>query len=305
MNPTQQALTQIAQKKFQAIYFLYGDEPYKIQEWINQAVASLKLNQYSVQKFDGSQCTLNDIFEAVQTTSLFAFNNADSGSEKIVIVKHANQLKDTEALLQKLQAAEHPWSDSLLIFWADTLDGRKKLHQFLKKNKLAFEFKKATDQELIQWAGYLAKKRNIKLTAEIAELLALHCDSSLYLLEQAVEKLALAVAFREDPSVDLNLVSQTLALRSTFETSELIKAIFEQKKSRAWLLVDRLLQSSEDALGFVGYFTWMFKNQPSSFIQKNKSRVLDRLAVLDYRLKSTGLEPKACVENFILEVIGK
>ena len=126
----QQAIAAIDRGDFSPVYYLYGEEPFKVEEFV--ARVQKQAQGRGFEKLDGSEVTGTEILENLQSYGLF-------NPEKILLVRQAHQMKDTDGLLKVLtQALEprsskertKPWGDSILILAATTLDGRKKFHQF-------------------------------------------------------------------------------------------------------------------------------------------------------------------------------
>lgn len=305
MSTAKQALTDLQKKKFWPVYFLYGEEPFKIQEFITKVKEQLFTDKtqadFCVDKLDGSQSKGADVLGAVQSLGLFGGGGT---SGRLVIVKQAHLLKETEDFFEALQEAKDasPWDDSVLILIAESLDGRKKLHQWLKKKGFALEFKKATDAELQQWIQYMAKKQGATIEPQAAQWLAVISEGSLERLQGDIEKAWLYAGASDGVVLTEEHVRAVTGSQVSHEMAELVQAVLAAKRTRAMVLVEKLIQGSEDALGFVGFMTWALKNPGRGFqFQTSRAReILLGLVELDQRLKSSGLEPQALVEEFVL-----
>lgn len=307
MSTPKQALADLQKKKFWPVYYLYGEEPFKIQEFITKVQDTLftKKTQtdFCVDKIDGSQSKGADVLNAVQSLGLFGGAQAGA-SGRLVIVKQAHLLKEMEDFFKTLESSKEdsPWEDSVLIFIADTLDGRKKLHQWLKKKGYALEFKKSTDTELQQWIQYLAKKQGAQIEGQAAQWLAVISEGSLERLQGDIEKAWLYAGATEGAQLTEEHVRAVTGSQVSHEMAELVQAVLSGKRTRAMVLVEKLIQGAEDALGFVGFMTWALKNPGRGFsfsVSKAREFLLG-LVELDQRLKSSGLEPQALVEEFVL-----
>lgn len=321
MSTPKQALTDLEKGKPWPIYYLYGDEPFKIHEFVDKLAqtifgqpvtgASTQELSFRVERLDGAVSSGADVLEAVQTLGLFAPNGAgDERPHRLVIVRDAGKLKETAPLFEALLASgkgSSPWADSLLVLLAETIDARRKLHQWLKKSGYALEFKPARDAELAQWVHYLAKKAGATVTPDAVPLLSVLSDGSLYRLAQEIQKAWLYAGAKEGLVLTTEHVAAVSSSQVTHEMIELVRAVLEGKRARSLLLSERLIKAPEDALGLVGFLTWAIKSPGRGYAgtivggQGRVRRLVQSLVDLDQRLKTSGLDPNALVEKFIIE----
>ncbi|MBI2606060.1 MAG: DNA polymerase III subunit delta [Deltaproteobacteria bacterium] len=310
MNP-KQALADLQKGETWPVYFLYGDEPYKIDEFIANARTAVfggsLGSEYSVERIDGSVSTGSAVVGALQSMELFGARG-HGGNRKIVIVRQAAQLKEQEPLADAVMGGDQgpekdPWGGNVLILVSESLDGRRKFHQWLKKKGYALEFARAKDTELSQWARYIARKFGVNLEPGAAELLVLLSDGSLFRLEQEIEKSWLHAGGASDATIRREDVAAVASREVSHEMVELVDAILDSKRTRAMILCEKLIRSSEDALGLTGFLAWGIKNpmgkrRPDA--ARNR-RLLARLLDLDLRLKSTGLDARSLIDQFVVE----
>lgn len=307
------ALADIEKGKAAPLYYLYGEEPFKVHEFIDKATHAMFGDEdnltFCVDRIDGATSTGSDVLDAICSMGLFGGGGAAGGGKRLVIVRQAHQLKEIDALAQTVMDAgkKSPWGDSVLLLAAESLDGRRKFHQWLKKNDLALEFKPARDAELASWVQYLSKKVGAKVTPEAQTMLGVISDGSLYRLSQEIEKAWLYAGAKEGVEITPETIAAISSSQITHEMVELVRAILESKRTRALLLSEKLIRANEDALGLVGFLTWAIKNPGRGFIGAiaggaARSRLMiHALIELDRRLKSSGLDPNALVEQFVIE----
>lgn len=313
MSTPKQALADLEKGKAWPVYYLYGDEPFKINEFVDKISELIFGNQgdisFCVERLDGPASTGSDVLEAVQSMGLFG--GGENGDRKrLVIVRQGHQLKEVDplfAVLSESKKGESPWGDNILVFVAESLDARRKFHQWVKKNGYALEFKPARDAELAQWVTYLAKKTGATVAPDVVPTLAVLSDGSLYRLAQEIQKAWLYAGAEEGTQITAEHIAQVSSTQVTHEMIELVRAILEAKRTRALLLAEKLIRSSEDALGLVGFLTWAIKNPGRGYAgtvaggQARVRKMVDSLIDLDQRLKSSGLDPNALIEQFVIE----
>lgn len=289
-------------------YLFYGNETFLIDDAISQLQHKMFRSEDAaatgaLEKIDGSQSTGYDVLDQLVSCGLF-----QRSEDRLVVVKQAQHLKDTDQLLKTLSNSTKPWGDSVLVLVTPSLDSRKKLHGYFKKSGTALEFTTPAPAERLHWVNQMAKKQKVRISPDAAELLTLCGDGSLYQISFELEKAILFASRNGELPVEISRedVASVVHQHLSFEMSELVKAFVEGKRARSLLLAHELIESSEDALGFVGYLTWALKN-PDRF-QFHRSWTLARmrntvraLIEFDRRLKSSPLEPLAVVESFLLE----
>lgn len=299
MADIKKSLTDLEKGKPALLYYLYGEEPYKIAEFLDKIRGALFPNvakkdlAFSLDQLDGAVANGHEIVDTIQSTGLFAC----SSGARLVVVKNARQIKEPEAISESLSSS--PWEPNVLVLIADNIDGRRKFHQWLKKQGYALEFKKAKDSELIQWANYLAKKLGAKLSVDAALRLAQSCDGSLFRLSQEVEKAWLFAGAQSGIEVSADHVASVSAKKIGHEMIELVDSVLQEKRTRALLLANDIIAAPEDALGFVGFLTWAIKNNPIA--SARRWQLLDGLVELDRRLKNSKVDSKTVVDAFLLE----
>ncbi len=314
LNP-KTALADIEAAKSKPLYFLYGEEPFKISEFVDKAQKAMfgKASNltFCVDRIDGAEASGSDVLEAIQSMGLFGGSSGDD-RRRLVIVRQAQLVKDIDTLadvaMNSAKAGQaSPWGDSLLLLVAESIDGRRKFHQWLKKQDLALEFKPARDAELAQWVTYLTKKCGAKVNAEAAQMLAVVSDGSLYRLAQEIEKAWLYAGGTPGAEITAEHISQISTSQITHEMIELVRAVLEGKRTRGLLLSEKLIRAPEDALGLVGFLTWAIKNPGRGFTGNilggtvRARAMIHALVDLDFRLKSSGLDANSLVEQFVIE----
>ncbi len=310
MSTAKLAFSDIKSKKLWPVYYLFGDEPFKIDEFVEKLIQTTlgeQSNAYDIEKLDGTKANGNEIVNALQTNGLFGSSN-----QKIIIVNNANQLKEIDELFEILSSVTEKnrndvLLDHIIIMISDTIDGRKKFHQWIKKNNYSIEFKKATDSEMITWVDYLAKKMKIKIHQKASQMLSIIADGSLYRLKAELEKAWLYAGADEKVEITESDVAAVSSQHLNHEMVELVVSYLAKKKTRALILAEKIIRTNEDALGFVGFATWAIKNPKWVYMNVNRSMskneisiLMKRLLKLDGRLKSTATESSVAVEEFIL-----
>ena len=126
-------------KKFQSIYFLFGDEPYLLNQCVDRfkfAVLDENTTDFNYSLFYSSDAEITTIIDTVETLPVFT-------SHRLIILKNAHELKDSE-LIQLEPILENPVESSVFVIFAEKVDKRKKAIKILLDKAVCVEFKKHT-----------------------------------------------------------------------------------------------------------------------------------------------------------------
>ena len=280
--------------------FLHGCDVYRVRYFLD---ALRERAPGGCAFMDGAAVDGAEILERLQTADLFAM----SSGLRLVVVREANQMKGWDEVFRGRQlqvGADHPWPGVLLLLLSDTLDGRRKHSQALKKIGLTLELNTPQSAELPAFVAALAAAKGLALESEAAALLALMAADGIAPVASEIEKLVLYLGDEKRPATRAD-VERVSAVAVTYDMAELVKAVVEGRRARAMLRAGELIKAPEDALGFVGFLTWCLKN-PDKFRWQKRPDVArlyalaDGLLELDTRLKSAGLDPRIPVEAFII-----
>lgn len=148
-------------KNFKPVYFLFGDEPYLLNQCVNrfkQAVLSESTMDFNYSLFYAADADATLIKDCVETLPVFT-------SHRLVIVKNAQDFKDSE--LQELESVITNQVDStVLVFFAEKIDKRKKSIKNLLDHAVCVEFKKPFANQFPQWISHICSGLKLKISTE-------------------------------------------------------------------------------------------------------------------------------------------
>ena len=144
----------IHKEKFHPSYFLYGDDIFMQDFFINK-FKKIKKNADSFLYYlgyDQQDSILN------QLSNLSLFNN-----EKIIIIKNITRFssKSKTELLDYLSKKQ---SDNYLIFVKNNFDNRNKFVDSLMKECINIDVRTPFDNKVKEWIKYITKKEKIKIS---------------------------------------------------------------------------------------------------------------------------------------------
>lgn len=237
------------------IYFLYGDEGFLVEEKVRELLAQ-HADKDCISYQD--QFSLSDLFQSIVTPSLFS-------SAKIFVLKNPFILYETvsdEDYRLFLEICKNV-SDTdylLLIYSLDkSVDMRKKVNSFLKKNATALEFLAFKDYEQAKIMAWVKQRvQKIGKTIEESALVALENNhgSNLRQLSQEIEKLDIYTGNRKQIVLaDVSLMT-TGSHVSIFDFTDALK---ERNLTKIVSVALSLLADGDDPIKLLGFMASNFR----------------------------------------------
>lgn len=209
----------IKARQFSPIYILMGEESYfidRICDAISQSVLpeeEREFNQFQVFGSDVSASQIADLARELPMMSQY----------KVIIVKEAQNIKQTEALEKYF---ENPSMQTVLVYCYKngTIDKRKKFLSKAEKSGVIFESKKKKDQELPGFVESYLKVKKATIENKAAHMIAESVGADLARLVSELDKLLIALP-DSDRRVTPEMVEQQIGVSKEFNSFELKNAI--------------------------------------------------------------------------------
>ena len=151
----------LEQKSFKPVYFLYGDEPYLLNQCIDRfkyAVLSEATMDFNYSLFYASDADVTQIKDTVETLPVFT-------SYRLVIVKNVQDFKDSE-FLELESVIENQVPSTILVLLSDKIDKRKKIYKTIFEKAVCVEFKKPYPNEYPRWISHLCNSQKLQISTE-------------------------------------------------------------------------------------------------------------------------------------------
>ncbi len=184
--PHKKIISELKQKIYHPVYFLFGDEPYYI-DLITNYIATNVLDEtekdFNQTIVYGKDTTAEEIDSAAKRYPMMSKN-------QVVIVKEAQNLKNIENLVYYV---EKPLKSTILVinYKYKKPDARKKFFKILKKNAVYFESKKLYENQIPNWITNYLKEKNYEITAKAGILLTEFLGTELSKIKNELDKLIL------------------------------------------------------------------------------------------------------------------
>ena len=218
-------------EKYLPIYILMGDESYyidKIADFITEHALQNEEKDFDLSVVFGSDVTVKQVIDLARRYPMIA-------NRQVVVVKEAQNLKNTEALETYLK---NPMMSTVLV-WCHkngTMDRRKKSSAsaiaLASQIGVVFESKKLRDRELPAFISAYLKAHRATIEEKAALMIADHVGADLSRLTSELDKLLVSFA-DGDRRVTPEIVERQIGVSKDFNAFELKNAIINKNVFKA------------------------------------------------------------------------
>jgi DNA polymerase-3 subunit delta len=215
-------------RKFLPVYYLMGDESYyidQISDYIAEHVLLPEERDFNQTILFGSDVTASQIADAARRYPMMS-------EHQVVIVKEAQNIKNTEALEKYFKA---PQTSTILVFCHKngTIDGRKREYvKAIQGAGVLFESKKLRDRDLPPFIEHYLKQKNVSIDAKSTQIIADSIGADLSRLTSELDKVILSLP-EQDRRVTPQVVEEQIGVSKDFNSFELRDAIVNRNVFKA------------------------------------------------------------------------
>lgn len=309
------------------IYLIYGAEQFLIDEQLKKITAND--NELNINNYDLDINSIEEIIDDAETLSLFA-------SSKVIIVKNSNIftskkniISHNTELLENYLNNPNPSTKLIFIVETDKLDSRKKINKIIKKCGNIIECQPPTN--LNKFVIDLLGDYNID--TNLTKLLIERVGNNLSILNQEIIKLKLYK--QEDKNITKEDILNVTSKNIQPDLFLFIETLINKDIDKALSLYKELLIFNEEPIKIIlmlaNQFRIMYQSitlTQKGYTQKNIAELLDihpyrvklaiekgwqyhpddlliyleKLADLDYQIKSGKIDKEIGLELFILNL---
>ena len=228
----QSIMHDLQERKFVPVYYLVGDEPYyidKIADYIAEHVLQPEERDFNQTILFGADVTAAQIADTARRYPMMS-------EYQVLIVKEAQNLKNTEAIEKYLKA---PMSSTILVMCLKNskIDGRKKeLVKNIQAAGVLFESNKLKDRELPAFIEKYLKAREVSIDPKSTQMIADNIGSDLSRLTSELDKVVLSLD-QKDRRVTPQIVEDQIGVSKEFNGYELRDAIVNRNVYKANLII--------------------------------------------------------------------
>ena len=219
-------------RQFVPLYYLMGDESYyidRIADYIAEHLLQPEERDFNQTILFGSDVTASQIADAARRYPMMS-------ERQVIIVKEAQNIKNTEALAQYFRA---PMPSTVLVMCHKngSIDGRKKdLVKAIQSAGILFESKKLKDRELPAFIERYLKDRQVSIDTKSTQMIADNIGPDLSRLTSELDKVILSLP-ADNRKITPQVVEDQIGVSKEFNGFELRDAIVNRNVYKANLII--------------------------------------------------------------------
>lgn len=277
MQAVNTILSDIKNGVIKPIYFLYGEEPYFIDQlsgYIEQHLLDETEKGFNQIILYGRDVSIDDIVSHAKRYPMMA-------ERQVVIVKEAQDL--SRSIEQLTAYAENPQPTTVLVlcYKYKKLDGRKGLAKTIKKNGVLLETKKMYDNQVGPWISSALRNAGYKINPKAVQMLGDFLGTDLSKITNELNKLMLVI--NKEQEITPELVEENIGISKDYNNFELLKAVGGKDMVKAQRIVQYFVQNPKSnplvltVSSLHTFFTRLLKYH--GLPQKDKDTVVKTLGV--------------------------
>ena len=266
-------------------------------------------------KLDFNEKEFSDLKQTIETVSMF-------DEKKLVVLEGVFQQSAyfQEELLNYLKKRKiDSDKDSIVIFWAEKIDEKNKLFQFLRKKAKIQEFKLLQPSKLKEWVKKHIKEQGGSIENQAIEKLIDCIGNDLWRMSNELDKL---IAF--DKKVKKENVEKLVKSKIDTNIFETIDALGQKNKKQALKLIHGHLKKGESEMYLLDRFVYQFRNlikvksggkldmhpfvvkktsqQAKNFSFEELKKIYQKLLEIDLGIKTGKIDARTAIELFITDL---
>ena len=221
-------MTDLQAGKYQSVYYLMGEESYyidKICDYIAEHALQPEERDFNQTIFFGSDVNASQIADAARRYPMMA-------EKQVVIVKEAQNLKNTEALEKYLK---QPSQTTILVICHKNgkIDGRKREYvKLIQQAGVLFESQKLKDRDLPAFIENYVKQKNASIDPKSTQLIADAIGADLSRLTGELDKVLISLP-ENNKRITPQVVEDQIGVSKDFNGFELRDAIVNRNVFKA------------------------------------------------------------------------
>jgi DNA polymerase-3 subunit delta len=318
------------------VYVGFGTEPYLMEDFVHrlaECVTEPEHRDMAIVRFDTAETPLDAIVDEAETVPFLV-------PRKLIVVRDSTVFGSGRESARTLHKPERlldyigqPMDTTVLVFLVpqEKLDERKKLVKAAKAGGFAARFAPLSHPELLQWMSKRARHQGRSMEPDAAEELLRRVGTDMAALAAETDKLALRAG--DGGRITAASVAELVPVRTEQSVFRLTEEIAALRTDRAVALYYDLLRQREEPirlaallarqfrqmiqvkelgrqgytpqqmagqLGMHPYAVKVTADQARHFSAERLASLLERLAELDYGMKTGRVDKTMGLELFLL-----
>lgn len=240
MSDTRKILADLQNKQYAPIYFLYGDEPYfidQISKYIENHVLDEAERGFNQMTLYGRDTSMDDIVSNAKRYPMMA-------SHQVIIVKEAQHLARQ---WNKFEAyAQQPQPTTILVFnyKYKKPDKRQKVFKAMAKTAVMFESKKLYDNQVLPWINGYIKERNYQIEPKAGQMLIEFLGTDLGKIKNELDKLMIIIP--AGSLITAQSIEDNIGISKDYNNFELRKALGMRDTVKVFRIINYFAENPKD-----------------------------------------------------------
>jgi len=253
MKLTPQQLEQHLKQQLAKVYLICGDEPFLVQEALQQIRQKAVDNDYQDRlRLDlESETDLDNCYSSAYTPPLL-------GQKRLLELHWKIKLGKTgQEFLNNYAAQPSPYC--VLLVRLGKLDSKTEQTQWFKaleKNAFIISIWPLPAYQLPAWIVQRAKSQSFNIQSDAAQLLAHYVEGNLQAAAQEITKLSLL----DIPSIDRQTLEAMIVDQACFNAFDLVEQALAGKGAQVLRILQYLQKEGSEPLQVLGAFTYELRN---------------------------------------------
>lgn len=219
------------------IYFLYGDEPYfidQISDFIENTLLTEAEKGFNQMVLYGRDVSVAEIISNAKRFPMMA-------ERQVIIVKEAQDLVRTFDQFETYFDQPQPTTTLVFNYKYKKPDKRKSVFKKLAKNSVFFESKALYENQVPTWINNYVKSKSYKIDPKAAQMLVEFLGIGLSKITNELDKLFIVLA-KETP-ITPEAIEKNIGISKDFNNFELRKAIGTKNVVKANQIISYFAQN--------------------------------------------------------------
>ncbi len=215
---------------FRPVYYFMGEEAFyidKLTDYIADNALPEEVRGFCQTVFYGLDVSMDAVVNCARSYPMMS-------ERQVVIVKEAQHIKDTDALLSYLK---NPQPTTVLVFAHKngSIDKRKKIAGELERAGVVLEFKKLKEEQLPSFVNSCLKERSLVADEKAVRMLCESVGSDLNRMNGEIDKLALSLS--HGGMITPDMVEENIGISKEYNNFELQNALVVKDACKAYKIV--------------------------------------------------------------------
>lgn len=327
-----QHISDIKKRNFSPIYFLYGEEPFFIDEITNalqKYVLSEDEKAFNEHIYYANEIDPNDIVLQAKQYPMMA-------EYQLVIIKEAQYYsKKLEVFTEYFKS---PLSSTILVFnYKYNKPDKRTAHiKALNNTGLLLESSKLYDNQIPEWIAKLLQSKKLNAQPNVIQLLSESIGDDLSRISNEVNKLS--AILKQGDEVTSDIVEKHIGISKDYNIFEFTKAIGAKNIEKAYRIAHYFSQNPKDhsiifylgmifsyfnkimlyhatpdkspqaiskTLGISPFFVKEYSNAASKYPLKKVTAIIAEIRATDLKAKGLGVGPNITEKDLYNELLFK